>query len=463
MRKLVQNRVIHALTLILLIFLIVAISFLTIPFGSFRRHDTLVLLTFVVNGALWTVLLVAEVNRRAYSMKMIHWSFCLLFFFFAALVQYSYDAFPWVEHRDDSILVQSNLLLTLWTVGVCLGSRVRRKRHVAFAMRELGHCRAALWIVTLLSLGNTIYRVSSVGFAALLARATSGVVYGSTSSMALLVGKCFQALAGIATALSVVNWRKSRSGVSFVAVNLICLLISYFPTSTARYIAAAIYLGLLLIWSRQLKTGRGFVLLFFGAFMVILPFLNAYRNEPFASVEVVQALRDTIDRLPSMWLEGDYDAYTMFTLMVDYVRRSGVTWGRQLLGVALFWVPRTLWPNKPVGSGAFVAQSLGFQFTNLSCPLPGEGMINFGVFGVFLFAFACGRFMTLLDRAYWEGLDKSGKHARRYDILYPFVCILLFFVSRGDLMSSFAYLVAYTAVWFGACALSRWRIYWRRR
>lgn len=463
MRKMVQSRVIRTITLIALVFLIVAISFLTIPFGNFRRSNALVLLTFAANGALWLALLIAEVNKRPFSFRMIHWSFCLLFFFFAALVQYSHDYFPWVSYRDDTVLVQTNLLLTLWTIGVCLGGRGKRKKRIAFAVREINHCRTALWIATLLNIGNTIYRLSSIGLLALLSRATSGVAYGSTSSVALLVGHCFRALPGIATALAAVNWRKNRTGMGFVLVNLLCLLISYFPTSTARYVAAAIYLGLLLIWSKRLKKGRGFILLFLGAFMVILPFLNAYRNESFSSVSVGQALRETIERLPDMWLEGDYDAYTMLTMTVDHVKSHGMTWGRQLLGVALFWVPRVFWPNKPIGSGAFVAETRGFHFTNLSSPLPAEGLINFGVAGVFLFAFVCGCMMRALDGAYWDGLDRSGKRVRRYDILYPFICIMFFFVSRGDLMSSFAYMVAYVAVWFAVCVLLKWRIYWKRR
>lgn len=463
MRKMVQSRPIRTITLIALVFLIVAISFLTIPFGSFRRSNTLVLLTFATNGVLWLILLIAEVNKRPFSFRMIHWSFCLLFFFFAALVQYAHDFFPWINYRDDSVLVQTNLLLTLWTGGVYLGGRRKRKKGLAFAMREINHCQTALWIVTLLNLGNTIYRLSGIGLLALLSRATSDVTYGSTSSMALLVGKCFQALSVIATALAVVNCRKKRTGVGFAALNLICLLISYFPSSTARYVAAAIYLGLLLIWSRRLKTGRGFILLFLSAFMIVLPFLNAYRNEPFSSVSIAMALRDTIDRLPDMWLEGDYDAYAMLTMTLDHVKNHGMTWGRQLLGTALFWVPRVFWPNKPIGSGAFVAETRGFSFTNLSCPLPAEGLINYGVVGVFLFALVCGCVMRVLDEAYWVGVDRSGKCVRRYDILYPIICIMFFFVSRGDLMSSFAYMVAYVAVWVVVCALLKWRIYWKRR
>lgn len=468
MRKLIQNRTIRALTLILVVALIIAVGIVSIPFGRFQRNDRLVLLTFAFNGALWLVLLIAEVNKRAFSFKLIHWSFCLLFFFFAAVVQYTNNYFPWIGYRENSVLLRTNLLLTLWTIGVCLGSQAKRRKSgklKAFALREWNGHKAVLAVLTLLNIGNTIYRISYAGLMNLLARATSDVPYGSSSSMALLVGHCFQALPGIAAAVAVIHCRANKRTGWVLIVNVVCLLLSYFPTSTARYTAAALYLGLLLVYSKRLKTGRGFILLFLSAFMVVLPFLNAFRNDSFSEVAIGAALQRTIRSIPETWLEGDYDAYTMLTLIVDFVRRNGPTWGRQLMGVLLFWVPRTIWPNKPIGSGAFVSGSLGFNFTNLSAPLPAEGIINFGVVGVFLFALVFGWLMTSLDNAYWETFDKDGKRVRRYDIIYPFICIMFFFVSRGDLLSSFAYMVAYIVVWIGVVLLSRFegKFCWRKK
>lgn len=468
MRKLILNRTIRALTLILVVALIIAVGIISIPFGRFQRNDRLVLLTFAFNGALWLVLLIAEVNKRAFSFKLIHWSFCLLFFFFAALVQYTNNDFPLVSYREDSVLLRTNLLLTLWTIGVFVGSQVKRRKRSklkAFALRPWRGYKAVLVVLTFFNIGNTIYRISYAGFMNLLARATSGVPYGSSSAMALLVGHCFQALPGIAAAVAVIHCRANKRTGWILIMNVVCLLLSYFPTSTARYTAAALYLGLLLVYSKRLKTGRGFILLFLGAFMVILPFLNAFRHDSFSEVAIGAALQRTIRSIPETWLEGDYDAYTMFTLIVDYVGRNSPTWGRQLLGVLLFWIPRTMWPNKPIGSGAFVSGSLGFNFTNLSAPLPAEGMINFGVVGVFLFALVFGWLMGCLDNAYWETLDKDGKRVRRYDIIYPFVCIMFFFMSRGDLLSSFAYTIGYVAVWIGTVILSRaeGKFCWRRK
>ena len=181
--------------------------------------------------------------------------------------------------------------------------------------------------------------------------------------------------------------------------------------------------------------------------MVVLPFLNAFRNVAFANVSLGKALANTFKNLPTAWLDGDYDAYTMFTLVVDYVSHIGVTAGNQLLGAIFFFVPRSIWPGKAVGSGYHVADTLGWSFKNLSCPLPGEGYINFGIIGIILFGVFIGRLTMKLDVLYWKSIDIKQKNIRRIDVIYPVTAMFFFFMCRGDLMSSFAYMVGYIAVW----------------
>lgn len=63
---------------------------------------------------------------------------------------------------------------------------------------------------------------------------------------------------------------------------------------------------------------------------------------------------------------------------VEYIAENGTTNGRQLLGCFLFFIPRTIWKTKPIGSGALVAEIIGQEHTNISMPFIGEGLINFG-------------------------------------------------------------------------------------
>ena len=192
--------------------------------------------------------------------------------------------------------------------------------------------------------------------------------------------------------------------------------------------------------------------------MIILPFLNAFRNTAFFEVEAKEALESVVGGLSSVWLEGDYDAYTMLTLTIEYVELYGITWGYQLLGVFLFWLPRSIWNAKPVGSGYHVASALSWRFRNVSCPLPGEGIINFGFVGMFFFAVIIGLIIAKIDRSYWRNLETTGKRVNRSSAIYVVCMAFFFFMCRGDLLSSFAYMIAYVAVWVCLVVLTRFSI-----
>lgn len=461
MKKPCQLKRMNGVYILLLILALVIITCLSIHDG-FQRCNRLVLFTFVFNGALWLFLVLHEAKVHAYSFKMMHWIFCLLFFFIAAIVQYSSDLFPWIGDRSDTILLQTNLCLTGWTVSVFLGSRcgmrIPAKRCAKLSIGEWRGFQKWIPVLTLISVLNLIYRINAIGLMNLLSRSTSTIQYADSSSAALLVGKIVQSVVYISTVLSILYWKKSRRGIFWVTVNAICLVISYFPTGVARYVAAMIYMGLMLTCSRRLKTGREFVLLFLCAFMIGLPFLNFFRNLAFSEVILTEALRDAVSDISGMWLSGDYDAYAMLSLTVEYVGQNSPTLGRQFIGVLLFWIPRAWWPEKPVGSGYYVSESMGLSFNNVCCPLPGEGMINFGFPGVFVFGLLVGFIITKIDNLYWDSIDYSCLRLQYIDVVYPAACILFFFMSRGDLMSSFAYMMALVVIWYVILILSRLRV-----
>lgn len=83
-----------------------------------------------------------------------------------------------------------------------------------------------------------------------------------------------------------------------------------------------------------------------------------------------------------MFKEGHFDSYQS---ILSVLNSEIITYGNQLLGVLLFWVPRSIWSNKPIGSGAFMAEITNLDFSNISMNYFAEGYINFGVFGMFLF------------------------------------------------------------------------------
>ncbi|GAB3421222.1 hypothetical protein GCM10027516_18380 [Niabella aquatica] len=139
-----------------------------------------------------------------------------------------------------------------------------------------------------------------------------------------------------------------------------------------------------------------------------------------------------------MFSTANFDSYQNFALIVS---EDMITWGRQLLGVFLFWVPRSIWLNKPIGSGALLGEQLNFSWTNISANYFAEGYINFGYVGILLFVIILSAFNAKLDNMYWRYAVNINHNF--FKIFYYVLLGMIFFILRGDLLSSFAFTIGY--------------------
>lgn len=235
-----------------------------------------------------------------------------------------------------------------------------------------------------------------------------------------------------------VYWVSTNRNGFIVFVLAIIALITCFPLSMPRFSAAALYIPFLLLIVPSFKKQNVFTLVFVLGLLVIFPFLNNFRT--LTSDSTIKFKVDT-----SMFISGHFDSYQNFALVVS---NDIITWGRQLLGVLFFWIPRSIWPNKPIGSGAYLAEELGFSFTNVSCNFFAEGYINFGFIGVILFVFLLSYITALLDGLYWNDAINNNNKVRFIDVIYYTMIGMIFFILRGDLMSSFAYLMGMFASFY---------------
>ena len=156
-------------------------------------------------------------------------------------------------------------------------------------------------------------------------------------------------------------------------------------------------------------------------------------------------------------MSGGYDAFSIIEGARKYVEVADFTYGYQLLGSLFFFVPRSIWVTKPIGSGAMISTFMGQSFTNISCPLIAEGYVNFGILGVILFALVTGALCTVVDRKYWENAPENLNFSL-IKVLYPVLPPYFFFMLRGDLMSSFAYTSAYVVTFWFLFRISRWHV-----
>jgi hypothetical protein len=205
-----------------------------------------------------------------------------------------------------------------------------------------------------------------------------------------------------------------------------------FPTSLFRYQVAIFYIPFFLtftsFWNKPYRMQASML----GLLLTLFPFLDKFRELDFENFTW------SIDL--STMNHGHFDAYQNFSRVVEI---NLVTYGSQLIGSLLFFVPRSFWELKPIGSGAILADVENYNFSSISMPLIGEGFINFGVIGVVIFMFIYGLILGNLDRVAWQIKNKGTPSLFIY--YYYFLLGAVFFIMRGDLISSLAYTVGLTS------------------
>ncbi|GAA3656732.1 O-antigen polysaccharide polymerase Wzy [Flavivirga jejuensis] len=133
-----------------------------------------------------------------------------------------------------------------------------------------------------------------------------------------------------------------------------------------------------------------------------------------------------------------YDAYANIMATVDYTTKNGFSLGYQLLSALLFFVPRSLWSSKPTSTGELIGDYLmndyGLNFNNLSNCIISEAYIDFGLFGIILFAF-----ILAYSFKFFLSWLKSNDFAKQITAFY--FAVHLIFLLRGDLTNGFAYFI----------------------
>jgi hypothetical protein len=209
------------------------------------------------------------------------------------------------------------------------------------------------------------------------------------------------------------------------------MLLTAFPTGIPRYAVGMIYIPVVLVYVPFLKRGLPFVALLLLAIFWMFPFLDQFRA--FTTLENIR-----LKPLAEFFYAVHFDAYENFASAVEI---GWVSYGMQLVGVLLFFFPRSLWPDKPIGSGSQVAIDSGYEFYNIAMPLLGEGYVNFGFAGVLIFSLVLVVAMQRTDDAHARAMAHSSRISY-LNCLYFYLVGALLFVLRGDLLSSYAYTIS---------------------
>lgn len=440
-----QVRIPHSFILAILL-LLAGVSFLTlsVAFNARAMHISLIVITtFVLNLIIALICLIVESLRYPYSITQVHWLFIIIFFCVAPVSHYLNGYKCWGYHLSDDTYVQTNLHVLLWESVFAVVNARRVSFKDALVIGNLGGRvapkagdRRRTWLL-ITSLSCVILTIVLVGFGNLFSRMTYGFSFvSSTNLIVYQVSRSFP-VAALAILYTSGNEDRSRDLLVIFAFLMVVLVDS--PLSMSRYLMGAFWGGLALLTLPSFRTRRGlFPLAFLAVFLIVFPVSNVFRRQGASLDGVILAVKYSFLGISEGFNTGDYDAFSMLARATMYVREHGISWGRQLVTALLFFVPRTMWPGKGVGSGYTIAQAQGQAFLNVSCPLPAEGIVNYGFVGLVLFAIVFALIARLIDKSFW--VDR-----RSWSPLYPFVCMYTFFIMRGDFLSSFSYTTGFIA------------------
>ena len=190
-----------------------------------------------------------------------------------------------------------------------------------------------------------------------------------------------------------------------------------FPLSLPRFTIAIFILPLFIIFiEKRSKYANLF-------FLIGIPFIFNFFNQFRYGIQSVY-----FSDLIAAFNQAHYDNFYNFLIIINDLP---ITYGKQVLGNLLFFIPREYFESKSLGSGPYFSKLANFNYTNVSCNFFAEGYLNFGYLGIGLYVVILAFASKALDSLIIE------TKINRYFFLT--FCFLFYFTLRGDFLTGYYY------------------------
>ncbi|NMH89327.1 O-antigen polysaccharide polymerase Wzy [Flavivirga sp. Y03] len=276
---------------------------------------------------------------------------------------------------------------------------------------------------------------------------------GLTMIQNLIVRKIFFSIPSGALFLGILYIKNKRENLSrnmlyifvFTLILLLFFVIVKNPFIEKRNALGPLYITLLFCaFPKLLNTNRKMMIFFFLVMIFIFPIMSIFTHSQQGIMGIKENPTEIFERVSKESIQKEfkslhYDAYSNTLSTIDNVSKNGITYGHQLLGSIFFFIPRSIWVSKPIGSGKlggrYLMKNYSMWFDNLSNPFISEGILNFGILGVILFPIILVFFIV---KVFLNWLYSSD----------PLKCIVSFyfavhllFLLRGDLTNGISYYI----------------------
>lgn len=228
------------------------------------------------------------------------------------------------------------------------------------------------------------------------------------------------------------NNLNSRKNILIGLLFIIIIIFFVNPLGVARFLAFSLYIPLIYLNSKfRLSNSYLFLNFVFFGLIFIFPILDIFRWF---------AVGDYLNLAANFNLEyyfaGHFDAFQNFCRVIDL---NIVTYGEQFLGAIFFFIPRSVWPSKSVGTGFLLADKAGLSFNNISMPFVAELYLDFTFVGMIIGIILLGIIYRKID-------DRIDKITNTYSfkntiklIAFSEFCCLQFYLLRGNFLGAFAF------------------------
>ena len=222
----------------------------------------------------------------------------------------------------------------------------------------------------------------------------------------------------------------SKAKTIFFVVFLIAIIFCN-PLSLSRFQVAIYYMPILFYFKIFNKPSLFFFFFIF-SILFVMPILDFFRYYGFDNIQNLNFFN--LDHINA----GHFDGYQNFTLLLE----NNFSLNGQNIFTSIFWfIPRSIFENKSVGSGELLANLLDLNFTNIAISFLGESYLALGLSGSIVFMLFIGIVLGNLDSVAWKFILKKKRTTFLY--YYYFLFGQIFYLLRGDLLSSFSFMSSF--------------------
>jgi len=391
----------------------------------------------------WTVF-----DKETKPIQLMFWFFHVNIMFFPALSQVLNNSFYWYPYNpelyDKSTLFDASGLITIgissFAIGTWLNSALMKKNNLitqkgwlTSQIRATRSSRILLLVLAMLQAGFILY----FGYEYYMGTRLSITTYSRTLSL-VEQGFSFNLprSIGLGSLLFLVvllrhQWKqKNRFSLEIVLILMLILgtnFIINFPLGLARFWIFGFLTSIIfiLIPLRTPFLRAAFIMGYSIAQFTIFPWFSLITRN-------ITGLKDfSLVAIRNYLQHGDFDTFQQMVNITSYLHDSGFEYGRNILSVILFFIPRSLWEKAdPLGPAA--AEYMGYGFTNLSAPIHAELYADFGLVSLILGMALLGIWTTQLDHTYHKliNAEETGMGLVVIAVIAGFMLIVL----RGSLL-----------------------------